>query len=72
MFMKGVTLENVNENVLLLKKEVEGIKELLEESNMELTNEVKKQIEESRKRPISEFRTQKEIEKKFMSASLTR
>ena len=64
--MAEVTLEQVNKNILVLKKEVDEIKELLEESNLELKDEVKAQIEESRKRPISEFKTQEEIEKKFL------
>lgn len=64
--MTSVTLEQVNDNILTLKQEVDEIKELLEESNSELTDNVKAQIEESRKRPVSEFKTQKEIEKKFL------
>ncbi len=64
--MTEVTLEQVNTNVLTLKKELDEIKEIIEESTLELTDEVKVQIEESRKRPISEFKTQKEIEKKFL------
>ncbi len=42
------------------------IKELLEESDLELTDEVKQHIEESRKRPIPAFKTQEDIEKKFL------
>ena len=64
--MASVTLEQVNNNILGLKQEVDKIKELLEESNFELADNVKVQIEESRKRPILEFKTQKEIEKKFL------
>lgn len=64
--MTEVTLEMVNKNVLTLKKELDDIKELIEESRLELTDEVKTQIEESRKRPISKFRTQEELEKKFL------
>lgn len=64
--MVEVTLEKINENVLILKKEVDEIKEMLEESDLELKGEVKAQIEESRKRPVSEFKSQEEIEKKFL------
>jgi len=64
--MTSVTLEQVNDNILSLKQEVDEIKEFLEESNFELADNVKVQIEESRKRPVSEFKTQKEIEKKFL------
>jgi len=64
--MNQITLEQVNQNVLNLKKEMDEIKELLEESNLELKDEVKVQIEESRKRPISGFKSQEDIEKKFL------
>ena len=64
--MTEVTLEKINENILVLKKELDYIKEILEESGFELTDEVKEQIDESRNRPVSEFKTQKEIEKNFL------
>lgn len=64
--MATITLEQINKNILDLKKEMDDIKEILEESGLELTDEVKKQIDESRKRPVSEFKTQEEIEKKFL------
>lgn len=64
--MVQVTLEKVNENVLILKREMDEIKEMIEESDLELKDEVKMQIEESRKRPVSEFKSQEEIEKKFL------
>ena len=64
--MSEVTLQEVNENILSLKREMDDIKELLEEANLELRDEVKLQIEESRKRPVSEFKSQKELEKKFL------
>ena len=61
-----ITLEQVNKNILEVKQELEKIKGYLEEDSMELTDDVKKQIEESRKRPISSMKSQKEIEKKFL------
>lgn len=64
--MINVTLNQVNENVLTIKKELADIKVLLEESNLELKDEIKTAIKDSRKRPISEFKTQEEIEKKFL------
>ncbi len=64
--MENVTIEQVNKNVLELKRELNEIKELIQESNMELAEEVKSQIKESRKRPVSEFKSQKEMEKKFL------
>ena len=66
MSMAGVTLEKINENILGLKKDIDKIKEILEESNLELTEEVKAKITESRKRPIAQFKSQAEIEKKFL------
>jgi len=44
--MTSVTLEQVNDNILSLKQEVDEIKEFLEESNFELADNVKVQIEE--------------------------
>lgn len=64
--MANITLEQVNKNVILIKKELDNIKEILEEDNLELRDEVKVQIEESRKRNISKFKTQEEIEKRFL------
>ncbi|MDI6721057.1 MAG: hypothetical protein QMD85_01610 [Candidatus Aenigmarchaeota archaeon] len=50
--MTTVTLEQINENILALRKEMDEIKEILEEVNLELLDEVKLQIDESRKRHI--------------------
>ena len=61
-----ITLEQVNNNILSLKREVDDIKEMLEESTLELADEVKKEIEASRKRPVSEFKSQDYMEKKFL------
>ena len=64
--MEQVNLEQVNKNVLLLKEELDEIKKLLEENDLELAEEAKIQILRSRKRQIHEFKTQAEIEKKFL------
>ena len=64
--MTEVTLERINKNVLELKKELDDIKEMLEESSLELTEGVKLSIKESRKRPASVFKTQEAIEEKFL------
>jgi len=66
MKIKSITLEEINENILGLKKEMDEIRDLLEEDRLELSADVKSRIEESRKRPISEFKTQEDIEKKFL------
>ncbi|MBI4176056.1 MAG: hypothetical protein HY518_02550 [Candidatus Aenigmarchaeota archaeon] len=67
--MGAVTLEQVNRNVMAIKQELDVIRAYTEEENMELSGETKKQIEESRKRPLSEMIPYKEIEKKFLRAS---
>ena len=64
--MGTVTLEQVNENILALKEEIDEIKSYIEEDNMELSDDIKIKIEESRKTPISKMKTQEEIEKKFL------
>ncbi len=66
MRTKSITLEEINENIIGLKREMDEIKGFLEEDRLDLSAEVKSRIEESRKRPISEFKTQEEIEKKFL------
>ena len=66
IIISNVTLEQINKNVLMIKKELDEIKELLEESNLELRDDVKKSIEESRNRSVSQFKTQKDIEKRFL------
>lgn len=63
--MSEVTLEEVNKNVLIVKRELDAVKELLEESQLELSDEAKLHIEESRKRPVSQFRSLEELKKKY-------
>ena len=62
--MTQVTLEDINKNVIKLQKELDEIRNFLHE-DFELTDEVKKEIEESKKRSISEFIDHKEIMKEF-------
>ena len=64
--MVAITLKQVNENILALKQEVDTIKELLEESQLPLQDNVKREIAASRKLPIAAFKTQAEMEKKFL------
>ena len=63
--MPETELKQITEHVLAIQRELHEFKELFEESQFELSDEVKSQIKESRKRPHSEFKTQKEMEKKF-------
>jgi len=64
--MSSITLEKINENIIALRQELSIIKEYIEEEDMELSNTVKKKIEDSRKRPLSEMKSQEAIEKKFL------
>ena len=64
--MSTATLEQVNENILAVKQELDEIKDYIKEESMELSEETKNKIEESRKRPISKMKTQEEIERKFL------
>ena len=69
--MANVTLEQINNNILELNKEVEIMKERIEEitdyikEDYELADDVKKQIENSRKRHDSEFISHAEVKKRF-------
>ncbi len=61
-----MTLETIHEKILLLKREFSGIVSHFEEDKMELSFEVKKQIEDSRKTPILDMLTQEQVEKEFL------
>jgi len=64
--MSSVTLEKINENIIAIRQELDKIKEYIEEDNKELSDITKKKIEDSRKRPLSEMKSQEAIEKKFL------
>jgi hypothetical protein len=64
--MASATIDDVNKNVLLLGKRLRMIEAVLEENDLELREEVKSAIEESRNRASSEFKTQEEIEEEFL------
>lgn len=64
--MTSITLNEINDNILAIKEELDEIKDYLEEDNMELSAETIMKIEESRKRPLSEMISQKKIEEKFL------
>ena len=61
--MSSVTIEKINENIMAIRKELSEIKKYIEEDNMELSDITKKKIEDSRKRPLSEMKSQEAIEK---------
>jgi len=57
-----VTLETIHEDILSLKREFGEVVLYFKEDKMELSLEIKKQIEDSRKTPIFEMLGQEEIE----------
>lgn len=61
-----VTLETIHEDILSLKREFVGVVSYFEEDKMELSEEVKRQIEDSRKTPHFEMLSQEEVEKEFL------
>lgn len=61
-----VTIEKIHEDITSLKKDVKKIVEHFEEDELNLSEEIKKQIQESRKRSASEMIPQHEVEKEFL------
>ncbi|MBI4182152.1 MAG: hypothetical protein HY520_04260 [Candidatus Aenigmarchaeota archaeon] len=61
--MERVTLKEVNHNILLLRKQVGRLNDLLEEASLDLADDVKDAILASRARPRSAFKTQEEMER---------
>ncbi|HJH28135.1 MAG TPA: hypothetical protein C5S51_00280 [Methanosarcinaceae archaeon] len=61
-----VTLETIHEDILSLRKEFVGVVSYFEEDKMELSEEIKKQIEDSRKTSNLEMLSQEEVEKEFL------
>ena len=64
--MENVTLNEINRNVLMIKRELDYLKMLIEESELELSDDVIVAIEESRKKDTGKFKTQSEIEDEFL------
>jgi len=62
----SVTLETIHEDILSLKREFSGIVSHFEEDKMVLSEEIKKEMEDSRKTPIIEMISQEEVEKEFL------
>ncbi|NOZ59620.1 MAG: hypothetical protein GXO66_08630 [Euryarchaeota archaeon] len=61
----SVTLERVHEDLMTIMRDIKKIMEYLEEDELELSEEIKQQIIESRKRHPSEFIPHEEIEKEL-------
>ena len=62
--MPNITLEQINENIIELKKDVEEIKEYMRE-DFELADDVKEEIKEAKKTPRSEFIKHEDVVKRF-------
>lgn len=60
------TQETLRKEVEDLKKEVRSLKDMIEEQNAELSDEAKDAVEKSRKKDVSKFKSQEEIESKFL------
>ncbi len=59
-----VTLEQIHEEILALREDVDKILNHFEDG--ELSDEAKVSVEESRRRSSDSFKTQEDIEKKFL------
>ena len=62
--MSTITLQQIHKDMLGLKKEVRHLKTLLEE-DFELSDDVVREIEESRKRSKAGFISHEEMRKEF-------
>ena len=62
--MSSITLEKIHEDLNGLKKEIEHMRTLIEE-DFELSDDVVKEINESRKRPKEELISHEEMRKEF-------
>ncbi len=64
--MEVVTLEKIHEDLLLIKKDMNKIRVYFDEDEFKLSDEIKKQILESRKIPLSRMIPQDEVESEFL------
>ena len=64
--MAEVTLKEIHEDLVSIKKDVHKIKIYFEEDNLELSEDIKKQIASSRKTPVSQIIPQNEVEIEFL------
>jgi hypothetical protein len=62
--METITLNKIHEDILSLRKEMNEMKILIEE-DLEISDEVVQEIEESRSRPKEEFVSQDNMMKEF-------
>ncbi len=64
--MEGVTLTKIHEDLMLIKKDLNRIRIFFDEDEFKLSDEIKKQILESRKIPLSRMIPQEEVEREFL------
>lgn len=64
--MEVVTLEKIHEDLLLIKKDMNKIRVYFDEDEFKLSDEIKKQILESRKIPMAQMIPQEEVEREFL------
>ncbi|MFH0923826.1 MAG: hypothetical protein V1825_03765 [Candidatus Falkowbacteria bacterium] len=63
--MENITLEEIYQSLMDLRKEMFEIKIILKEENLELADDAIEEIEISRKRPLNEFVSHEEMIKEF-------
>jgi len=63
--MESVNLEELNANVLALRRLVEKMSEVILEDSLELSDEVVAEIERSQQRPRSEFISHEDVMAEF-------
>lgn len=66
MSMEGVSLEKIQADLSAIKKDLKKIVGYFEEDELELSDEIKRKIIESRKTPISKMIPHEEVEKEFL------
>ena len=62
--MQTLTLADIREDILELKKEIEGLKEYIHE-DFELADDLKEEIKEAKNTPRSKFIKHEDVVKRF-------
>ncbi|MBU0907436.1 MAG: hypothetical protein KKE05_04755 [Nanoarchaeota archaeon] len=63
--MENVTLEQVNKNIILLRQEIQKVAEIVEESYLDIEDDLDYEIEESRKNDRKKLISHEEMKKEF-------
>ncbi len=63
--MKTVTIQELNENILLLRKEIDELKDCFHEDVLPVSKEVRAEVAASRKRKESELVKHSDVLKEF-------